>query len=286
MKQQIYPIETGYFQLDGGAMFGVVPKSMWQKLNPPDENNLCTWAMRCLLLVIGDQKILIDTGMGTKQDPKFRSHFQPHGEDDLITNLNKIGVPPEEITDVILTHLHFDHCGGAVSKDEDQKLIPTFKNARYYSNQKHWSWAIEPNDREKASFLKENFIPLAENGKINWIQEEGSCPSLPKEIQIKFCYGHTEAMMICKISINQKTYIYCADLLPSSAHISMPFIMAYDVRPLQSLKEKEMLLNDAVNEKHILILEHDPKYVACTVKYNEAGRIVLDECFSELTQYE
>ena len=278
-------INTGFFKLDGGSMFGIVPKRMWEKLNPPDENNLCTWAMRCLLIETDDRKILIDTGMGDKQDDKFKSHFEPFGDDNLLQSLENQGVSVEDITDVFLTHLHFDHCGGAVQLLENEKggftegvLKPTFPNAIYWSNQTHWDWAMKPNAREAASFLKENFVPLQEQGVLKMIENEDNI-EFKHNIHIQFTNGHTEAMMMLKISVGDKTLLYCADTLPSKWHIGLPYIMAYDVRPLESLKEKTALLEAAVTEGWYLFFEHDPTTECATVKKDERGRIVLDKTF-------
>lgn len=276
MIHSIKTVHTGYFKLDGGAMFGVVPKSLWSKLNPPDEQNFCTWSLRCLLIEMENKRILVDCGMGSKQDDKFRSFFQPHGNTDLLNVLAQDSILPEDITDVFLTHLHFDHCGGAVSKDSEGNLFPTFPNAVYWSNERHWDWAINPNERERASFLKENFVPLQQHSKIKFIESDKSNLEWLPGIVIRFSYGHTEAMMTLEMEWNDQKYIYCADLLPSSFHIGMPYIMAYDVRPLVSLQEKEFLLRQAVDHNHILILEHDPIAPAVTVKYDERNRIVLD----------
>ncbi len=276
MIKSLKSIHNGYFKLDGGAMFGVVPKSMWSKLNPPDEKNLCTWSLRCLLIEMENKLILVDCGMGEKQDDKFRSFFEPHGNTNLLSVLSDQGIQAEDITDVFLTHLHFDHCGGAVYRDQNNQLIPSFPNAVYWSNERHWDWAMNPNDRERASFLKENFIPLLENGQLRFIESDKNTLEWLPGIVIRFSYGHTEAMMTLEIEWNDQKYIYCADLLPSSFHISMPYIMAYDVRPLVSLQEKEFLLRQAVDHNHILILEHDPIVGAVTVKYDDRGRIVMD----------
>lgn len=272
-------IDTGFFKLDGGAMFGVVPKTMWSKLETPDENNLCTWAMRCLLVEIGDRKILIDAGIGNKQSEKFFSHFHPHGNDNLLGSLAKNGFKPSDITDVFLTHLHFDHVGGAVSMDANGKYSPTFPNATYWCNQAHYDWAYTPNDREKASFLKENFVPLMEHGVLKMLDSMPYNQLLDwmPEINIGYAYGHTEALMTPHIHYKGKTIIYCADLLPSPSHISMPYVMGYDVRPLQTLKEKEWFLTNAAEQGHILFFEHAPKIEACTVKMDEKGRIVADK---------
>ena len=286
---KISVINTGFFKLDGGSMFGIVPKRMWERLNPPDENNLCTWAMRCLLIETEDRKILIDTGMGDKQDDKFKSHFEPFGDDNLIQSLENQGVKVENITDVFLTHLHFDHCGGAVSKVQLENaenteggtsyvLKPTFPNATYWSNQTHWDWAIKPNAREAASFLKENFVPLQEHQVLKMVEVQDDIEFI-ENIQIQFTNGHTEAMMMLKITIGDKTLLYCADTLPSKWHIGLPYIMAYDVRPLESLKEKAALLETAATEGWYLFFEHDPTTECATVKKDERRRIVLDKTF-------
>ncbi|MCP3930827.1 MAG: MBL fold metallo-hydrolase [Bacteroidetes bacterium] len=273
-------VNTGLFKLDGGAMFGIVPKVLWKKLNPPDENNLCTWTMRCLLVETGDKKILIDTGMGNKQDAKFRSHFEPHGDDCLSNSLQELMIPVEEITDVFLTHLHFDHVGGAVKYDEKGKLVPVFPNATYWSNELQYNWAFDANPREKASFLKENFVPLKNQDCLEFIDVQSEIIDWMEGISLFFTYGHTEAMMIPLIKMNGKTIIYCADLMPSVNHIGLPYIMSYDIRPLASLEEKTKILEAAVDEKHILFFEHDSKNECATVKKSGRGRIVLDESFT------
>lgn len=236
---KLYSIETGFMKLDGGAMFGVVPKSMWNKLAPADENNLCNWALRCLLVEDDGRLILIDNGIGNKQDAKFFSHYHLHGNDTLDNSLDKLGLSKEDITDVILTHLHFDHCGGSIIKKGDE-LIPAFPNATFWSNQRHWRWATEPNDREKASFLKENFLPIKDSGKLEMIDiNEKRLVNFTKNIAIRFAFGHTDAMMIPQISNAGKTLVYMADLLPSAAHIPLPYVMAYDMFPLTTLMEKK-----------------------------------------------
>lgn len=279
---KISTLETGFFKLDGGAMFGIVPKRMWQKLNPPDENNLCTWAMRCLLIEIDNRKILIDTGIGDKQDAKFRSHFEPFGEKTLLTSLAEKGLQPEDITDVLLTHLHFDHVGGAVKYDVNNNLVPTFPNAIYWSNEIHWNWALNPNEREKASFLKENFVPLREAGVVQFIDIQKDGLEWLPGIQLRFVYGHTEAMMVPIIESKGKTFVYCADVIASSYHIGMPYIMSYDIRPLLTLEEKERILNDAVANGHLLVFEHDPHTACATVKADERGRMVINQIFENL----
>ncbi|MDC0230587.1 MBL fold metallo-hydrolase [Aureispira] len=276
---KISVIDTGFFKLDGGAMFGVVPKKLWSRLETPDENNLCTWAMRCLLIETDMRKIIIDTGIGDKQSENFFSHFYPHGEDTMVGSLSNQGLSLEDITDVFITHLHFDHVGGAVSMCTNGKLMPTFPNATYWSNQIHYDWAFTPNAREKASFLKENFVPLKEEGVLKMLDVlpyNRVLEWLPG-IDVGFAYGHTEALMTPRINYEGKTIIYCADLLPSPSHISMPYVMGYDIRPLQTLIEKEWFLNKAVDEEHILFFEHAPEIEACTVKRNEKGRIVVDQ---------
>ncbi|MGB4970928.1 MAG: MBL fold metallo-hydrolase [Saprospiraceae bacterium] len=277
MIKSIQTIETGYFKLDGGAMFGVIPKSMWVKLNPPDEQNMCTWSMRCLLIETDEKKILVDCGMGEKQDSKFRSFFHPHGNASLIKSLEERAFEAEDITDVFLTHLHFDHCGGAVKRLENGSMVPAFPNANYWSNERHWDWAMNPNERERGSFLKENFVPLLDAGVLHFIESDKAYVEWLPGIVIRYSFGHTEAMMTLEIEFNNQKYIYCADLLPSSFHIGMPYIMAYDVRPLVSLQEKEFLLKQAADHQHILIFEHDPNTSAATVKYDDRGRIVFDK---------
>jgi glyoxylase-like metal-dependent hydrolase (beta-lactamase superfamily II) len=279
IRVKLSVINTGLFKLDGGAMFGVVPKKLWSRLEKPDENNLCTWAMRCLLVETDDRKILIDTGIGNKQSEKFFSHFHPHGTDSMLSSLANLGLQPQDITDVLLTHLHFDHVGGAVLRDASDRLLPLFSKAKYWSNQAQYDWAFTPNDREKASFLKENFVPLMQEGVLHMLDALPYNKSLAwtQGIDIGYAYGHTEALMTPKINYRGQTIIYCADLLPSPSHVSMPYVMGYDIRPLQTLIEKEWFLNKAVEEGHILFFEHAPTIEACTVKRNEKGRIVVDQ---------
>lgn len=266
---KLYSINAGYFKLDGGAMFGVVPKSMWNKANPADENNMCSWAMRCMLIEHGNYKILIDNGMGDKQDEKFFSHFHPHGEDSIEKNLAKYGFTMDDITDVFLTHLHFDHCGGSI-KRVDGKLVPAFKNALYWTSKKHWESAIAPNEREKASFLKENILPIKDSGQLRFVEaEEGQ--EWIEDIRIRYCNGHTESLMLPQINYNGTTILYCADLLPSTAHISLPWVMAYDMRPLDTLQEKTRLLNEAVANNWVLFFEHDPVNECCNLVQTEKG---------------
>lgn len=271
---QVKLIDTGYFKLDGGAMFGVVPKTLWQRLNPPDEKNLCTWAMRCLLIQDGERNILIDTGIGDKQGDKFRSHFEPHGEASLLGSLRKQGLAPEDITDVLLTHLHFDHVGGAVRYDSKGNLVPTFPDATYWSNEQHYNWAYEPNPREKASYLHENFVPLKKAGQLQFLDvQKEDLPWLPG-IRLRYVYGHTEAMMVPIITHNGQTLVYCADVIPSSFHIGMPYVMSYDLRPLHTMEEKARILQAAEEEGHYLLFEHDPATSCLSVHKDERGRIV------------
>ena len=275
---KIHTVLAGYFKLDGGAMHGVVPKSMWQKVNPADNNNMCSWAMRCLLIEHGDRVILVDNGMGDKQDEKFFSHFHPHGEDTIEKSIAVHGYKPEDITDVFLTHLHFDHCGGSVKREGDQ-LVTTFPNATYWSNKAHWDWALTPNPREKASFLKENIVPIEESGQLKYIDIAEGEEWLPG-IRIHYVNGHTEQMMLLQIAYKDRTLLYCADLVPSAAHISMPWVMAYDMRPLDTLNEKEKHLNKAADDNWVLVFEHDRNIECATLKRDERGRIRMDQTFN------
>ncbi|MDQ6890358.1 MAG: MBL fold metallo-hydrolase [Bacteroidota bacterium] len=266
---KLFSVNAGYFKLDGGAMFGVVPKSMWQKLNPPDEKNLCNWAMRCLLIEDENRLMLIDNGMGNKQDEKFFGHYYLNGDDTIEKSLSKYGFAKDDITDVFLTHLHFDHCGGSIEKSGN-KLVPAFKNATYWSNEKHWEWATNPNDREKASFLKENILPIKESGKLKFIETKEGL-EFTENIKIRFVKGHTESMMLPQIKYKEKTIIFMADLLPSVAHIPVPYIMAYDTRPLETLREKKLFLSEAQKEDYILFFEHDPEIECCSLQLTEKG---------------
>ena len=270
-------IHTGYLKLDGGAMFGVVPKRMWEKMNPPDIQNMCTWAMRALLVESGNRKILIDTGIGNKQDEKFRAHFEPHGPQTLFGSLAAAGVRREDITDVFLTHLHFDHCGGALWRNETTGEVEiSFPNAVYWSNERHYLWATHPNEREKASFLPENILPLQEKRRLRFLPVRQNFEFLPG-FRVRFYYGHTEAMMAPLIQSEHGVIFYCADTIPSRWHVGMPYIMAYDVRPLLTLKEKAQILRDAVRHKQVLLFEHDPLTTAGTIILDAKGRFVLEK---------
>lgn len=266
---KIHIIDTGFFKLDGGAMFGVVPKVLWNKHNPADEKNLCSWAMRCLLIEDGEKLILVDTGMGNKQDDKFFGYYDLHGEATLHSSIAEKGFSPADITDVFLTHLHFDHVGGAVQFSRDgSRLEPTFANATYWSNEAHWQWATNPNPREKASFLKENILPLQESGQLRFIANGQSPFAGLSFIHVD---GHTEQMMLPVIQYKNQKIIYCADLFPSSYHIPLPWVMSYDMRPLQTMEEKQSVLQQAVDEQCILLFEHDPVYEAALVENTEKG---------------
>ncbi len=269
----LHVIDTGFFKLDGGAMFGVVPKSLWQKTNPSDENNLCVWAMRCLLIEDGNQLILIDNGIGNKQDAKFLGHYHLHGNATLNSSLNAAGFSENDVTDMFLTHLHFDHCGGGVLQSNG-KFELTFKNANYWSNADHWKWAIQPNAREKASFLKENILPMQESGNLRFIGIDK--PSPFQQFDIAYVSGHTDKMMIPKIRYKDKVVCYVTDLLPSVGHIPLPYVMGYDTRPLITLEEKERFLNEAADNNYILFFEHDPVNECCTVKRTEKGVRLAD----------
>ena len=273
----LYSIHTGNFKLDGGAMFGVVPKSIWNKINPSDENNMCDWAMRSLLVEDEGRLILIDNGIGDKQDEKFFSYYYLHGEETLDSSLQKNGFHRDDITDVFLTHLHFDHCGGSIIRQGD-KLVPAFKNATYWSNKKHWDWAVHPNEREKASFLRENILPIDESGQLKFIDTPaadltGKLGSTPftQNVSVRFVSGHTEQMMLPQIRYKDKTIVYMADLLPSAGHIPMPYIMAYDMFPLTTLQEKKSFLNEAAANDYILFFEHDYKNECCSLQQTDRG---------------
>jgi glyoxylase-like metal-dependent hydrolase (beta-lactamase superfamily II) len=271
---KLHVIQTGFFKLDGGAMFGVVPKSIWQKTNPADENNLCSWAMRCLLLEDGNRLILMDNGMGDKQDAKFFSYYYLHGDYSLVKSLHEAGFRESDVTDMFLTHLHFDHCGGGLRREAGKTEL-TFTNAKYWSNADHWKWATQPNAREKASFLNENIVPMQESGHLHHVN-----PLIPSPFPFDIFYasGHTDKMMIPRIPYKGRTVCFVADLLPSVGHIPLPYVMGYDTRPLLTLEEKERFLNEAADKNYVLFLEHDPVHECCTVQRTERG-VRLREVF-------
>ncbi len=270
---KIYPIESGHFKLDGGAMFGVVPKSIWNRTNPADQNNMIDIAARCLLVETSDRRILIDTGMGNKQSEKFFSYYHQWGNATLEGSLATSGIDPESITDVFLTHLHFDHCGGAVTWNKDRTgYEPTFKNARYWTNQKHWDWAIRPNDREKASFLSENLLPLQESGQLHFLDiNDQFVQETPFGFQMVLVDGHTEKQMLPLIEYNGERLLYAADLIPTVGHLPVAYVMGYDVRPLITLKEKKEVLDLAIQNNWLLFFEHDAHHELCSLKNTERG---------------
>ena len=266
---KIYPIETGNFKLDGGAMFGVVPKTIWQKTNPADARNLIDMSMRCMLIEDGKRLILIDTGLGSKQSDKFFGYYHLFGNFSLESSLAKHGFHRDDITDIFLTHLHFDHCGGVIEWNSQKNLLqPAFKNAKFWSNDNHWKWASEPNPREKASFLKENINPIRESGQLNFITNN----SLEQiGFNVLFMDGHTEKQMLPKLSYQGKTIVFMADLLPTIGHIPLPYVMGYDTRPLLTIKEKAIFLKEAADNNYYLFLEHDAYNEICTVQHTEKG---------------
>ena len=307
---QLYTINTGFFKLDGGAMFGVVPKTLWNKAQPADENNLCTWAMRCLLIEDGDKLILVDNGIGDKQDARFFSHYYLHGSDTLDSSLAAHGFHRDDITDVLLTHLHFDHCGGSITRSgsgPDARLVPAFRNATYWSHSRHWDWAVNPNDREKASFLRENILPIQESGQLRFVDTGGPAaalssnagpgataahaPTLPSAaatgagaapvtlsgdavlpgLSLRLAEGHTAAMMLPQLQYKGKTLVFVADLLPSVAHFPTAWVMAYDMFPLTSLIEKRAFLEEAAARDYVLFFEHDPVNECCVAQATEKG---------------
>jgi len=271
---KIYPIETGNFKLDGGAMFGVVPKSLWNQTNPADDQNMISMALRCLLIEEDNRLILIDTGMGNKQSEKFFGYYFMYGDYTLDKSLAKYGFHRDQITDVFLTHLHFDHCGGSIQWNKEHTFYePAFKNARFWSNENHWTWATIPNPREKASFLEENINPIKSSGQLNFISLPNSNFKTQSELSfdIHFVDGHTEKMMIPQIKYQNKTLVYMADLLPTTGHIPLPYVMGYDTRPLITMEEKAKFLQKAADENYYLFLEHDAETEICTVKNTEKG---------------
>lgn len=279
---RIFPIEAGNFKLDGGAMFGVVPKTLWSKTNPADANNMIDIAARCLLIEDGNRLILIDNGMGNKQSEKFFGYYYPWGDFTLEKSLKQKGFHKDDITDVFLTHLHFDHCGGSVQWNKERTAYETsFKNATYWSNERHWQWATHPNRREKASFLEENILPIQESGQLKFIAlSEGDFVEKSElGFGVFFADGHTEKQMIPHITVGDKTFVFMADLVPTAGHLPIPFVMGYDTRPLLTLPEKEKLLSLAADNHYYLILEHDAHNEIITVKHTEKG-VRLDQRFS------
>ncbi|MDG1805077.1 MBL fold metallo-hydrolase [Flavicella sp.] len=283
---KIYPIETGNIKLDGGAMFGVVPKSIWQRTNPADANNMIDLTMRCLLIEDGNRLMLIDTGIGNKQSEKFFGYFNLSGDFSLDSSLAKLGFHRDQITDVFLTHLHFDHCGGAIEWNKDKTgYLPAFKNAVYWSNKEHWQWATVPNPREKASFLKENILPIQESGQLQFVDLKGQNFISNSELNfgILSVDGHTEKQMIPHIQYKGKTIVFAADLLPTVGHLPLPYVMGYDTRPLLTMNEKSLFLNEAADKEFILFLEHDAHNELCTVKQTEKGvRLQNSYTFNEV----
>lgn len=273
---ELYTVNTGFFKLDGGAMFGVIPKTLWSRTNPADENNLCNWAMRCLLAVDGDRIVLIDNGIGNKQDARFFSHYYLHGEDSLAKSLQGLGVGFHQITDNFLTHLHFDHCGGGVSYGSHGQYEMTFPRGTYWSNKEHWKWATVPNPREKASFLEENILPMQEMGHLKYLDLHQK--NLFPGFDFLTVDGHTDKQMLPKIQYKGKTVVFVADLLASVAHIPIPYVMGYDTRPLLTMDEKAKFLEEAAREEWILFFEHDPVNECCTVKMTEKG-VRVDQTF-------
>lgn len=273
---ELYTVNTGFFKLDGGAMFGVVPKVLWSRTNPADENNLCTWAMRCLLVVDGDRVVLIDNGIGDKQDAKFFSHYYLHGDDSLEKSLKALGLGFHQITDNFLTHLHFDHCGGGVKYGSHGQYEMTFPRATYWSNPDHWKWATEPNPREKASFLKDNILPMQELNQLDFVDLKEK--TLFPGFDFITVDGHTDKQMLPKLSYKGKTIVFVADLLPSVGHIPIPYVMGYDTRPLLTMDEKARFLEEAVDNDYILFFEHDAVNECCTLKRTEKG-VRVDQTF-------
>lgn len=285
---KIYPVEAGNFKLDGGAMFGVVPKSLWSRTNPADSNNMIDMAARCLLVENKDRLTLIDTGMGNKQSEKFFGYYYMDHRYDIDSSLKKIGFSKDDITDVFLTHLHFDHCGGVIQNSSTGDYMePAFAKAKFHTNANHWKWATEPNDREKASFLKENILPIEQSGQLQFIESSKEYHDAAEmDFGILFVDGHTEKMMIPHIEVDGKTFVYMADLLPTAGHLPLPYVMGYDTRPLLTLDEKARFLDKAATHNYYLILEHDPYHEIITVKHTDKG-VRLDKVytFNDLFNY-
>ena len=268
---KLYSIETGNFKLDGGAMFGVVPKPLWEKTNPADSKNRIEMSARCLLIEDGDKLILVDAGLGDKQSEKFFSHYSRSGDASLLSSLNSVGFSPNDITDVLFTHLHFDHCGGATKREGD-KIVPVFPNARFFCSKSHWEWAtVSPNPREKASFLQENLMPLMESGQLTLYDsdDDGACPEVGLDLLL--VNGHTEKMALPKVKYQGKTILFASDLVPTAGHIPVPYLMGYDVRPLITMDEKSSILKSAVEQNTLLFMQHDPYNEIVVLKDTEKG---------------
>lgn len=273
----LYTINTGFFKLDGGAMFGVVPKSIWKNLNPADENNMCNWAMRCLLIEDGNRLILVDNGIGNKQSEKFFGYYFLNGDDTLDKSLQELGFHRDDITDVVLTHLHFDHCGGSIEWNDDRSKYRTaFKNATYWSNEEHWQHALNSNPREKASFLTENIVPIQESGQLKFVKNANDVADF---IHLRTVYGHTEAMMLPQIHYKGQTIVFCADLIPSLGHLPVNYVMAYDIKPLESMRDRQLFLDEAYSKNYILFFEHDAVNECCTITKTERGAFIAERKF-------
>jgi glyoxylase-like metal-dependent hydrolase (beta-lactamase superfamily II) len=277
---EIYAIETGNFKLDGGAMFGVVPKSMWSKVYPADENNLCNWAMRCLLVIDSNRKILIDNGIGDKQDQKFLRHYYLNGDDNLEKSLKNLGYSMEDITDLVLTHLHFDHCGGTIKYNDKRELVTSFPNATIHTSRQQWEWANKPNRREQASYLKENLEPIKESGKLKLFDHDHE---LFPGFYVRLFNGHTDGQVIPLIKINGRIIVYCADFFPSAVHLPASFVVSYDTRPLISLEERQLFLVEALKNDYILFFEHDLYHECCTLMETDKGPRAKD--FFKLNEF-
>jgi glyoxylase-like metal-dependent hydrolase (beta-lactamase superfamily II) len=279
---KLYPIETGNFKLDGGAMFGVVPKTIWNKTNPADDNNLIDLAARCLLIEDGNRLILIDTGMGNKQSDQFFGYYSLWGTHSLDKSLAKYGFHRDDVTDVFMTHLHFDHCGGSIQWNNSKTgYEPAFKNAKFWTNENHWEWATKPNIREKASFLSENILPMQESGQLHFVNKPDSDFDFSKDMGFGIFYvdGHTEKMMIPQLEYQGKTICFMADLIPTAGHLPLPYVMGYDTRPLLTMPEKGKFLTEAADNNYYLFLEHDAHHEIITVKNTEKG-VRLKDAFS------
>lgn len=273
---QLHVIDAGHFKLDGGAMFGVVPKTIWNRLIPADDKNLCSWDMRCLLIEDGNRLMLVDTGMGDKQDPKWQAFYYRHGEGELVRSIEKAGFGAHEVTDVLFSHFHFDHCGGGVKWNAAHTGYElTFVNAKYWTHSEHWQTATFPNAREKATFFKENILPIQEAGQL-YFSDQVENP-FGKNVQPMYADGHTEKMTMFKVDYKGQTVVFMADTIPSHAHLPVPYVMGYDVRPLETMKEKEALLNEALENNYLLFFDHDPLVDCCTVEMTDKGIRVKDK---------